>query len=185
MVALLTGTHWQWLDTIDPPRIEGLARLLNRVLEVDDTVGFPGPIPHEQALEVVGDLAREVASKRSYVLISESTTDAGTEVTGQCVLVTNRWPNTRHIGWVFRTMIDPRHRGGLILMRGMTMLADKSAELDLAMLCIDVRRGVAAEALWTRLGFKVFGVLPDYARVRGGSFEGAYMYQSVDDLRTR
>jgi len=175
------AVRWQWLDMIDPPRQESMARLLNRVLEVDDTVGHPGPIPHAEALAIVGDMAKDVEARRSYVLVAEAEDD----IVGQCVLVPNRWPNNRHIAWVVRTMIEPGSRARGILSHGLRLLGKKGEELGLSTICIDVRRGTSVEALWRRMGFKVFGVLEDYSRVNGKSFEGAYMFQTVAELRRR
>ncbi|WP_437757461.1 N-acetyltransferase family protein [Sorangium sp. So ce1389] len=177
----LSGFRWLWLDAIDELRRERLARMLNRVLETDDTVGFPGPIPHEEALRVVDELDRAVRARHSYLLLLEDEQRVGS----QLILVPNRSPNNRHVGWVFRAMVDPEFRRLGVAARGSRLLVEKSEELGLERLCIDVRAGTPAESIWKHFGFEPFGRLPDYARVKGQSVEGIYMHQTVARLKER
>lgn len=177
--AAVEGVRCLWLDAVDERRAVHLARLLNRVLETDDTVGFPGPIPHEQALQVVAELDAAVRGGRSHLLVVENDERA----VAQCVLVPSGSPNNRHVGWIFRTMVDPEMRHTGVVRLGMVHLAEKCEALGIEVLCIDVRAGTQAEMIWRHLGFQLIGVLPDYARVRGKSHEGLYMYQTVADLK--
>jgi L-amino acid N-acyltransferase YncA len=177
--AALEGLRFLWLDAVDAQQAVRLAQLLNRVLEIDDTVGFPGPIPHEQALRVVADLDAAVRAGRSHLLLVENDERA----VAQCVLVPSGSPNNRHVGWIFRTMVDPEMRQAGVVRLGMAHLAERCEALGIDVLCIDVRAGTPAEMIWRHLGFQVIGTLPDYARVRGKSHEGLYMYQTVTELK--
>jgi L-amino acid N-acyltransferase YncA len=177
----LEGLRFQWLDAVDEQGAVRLAGLLNRVLETDDTVGFPGPIPHEQALQVVAELDTAVRAGRSHVLVVENDERA----VAQCVLVPSGAPNNRHVGWIFRTMVDPEMRQTGVVRLGMVHLAERCEALGIEVLCIDVRAGTPAEMIWRHLGFQLIGALPDYARVRGKSYEGLYMYQTVTELKKR
>lgn len=55
----------------------------------------------------------------------------------------------------------------------------KCRELGVELVLLDVREGSAAEQVWKHMGFKVYGVLPDYSRVDGKSFAGVYMYMTT------
>jgi GNAT superfamily N-acetyltransferase len=175
----LEGFRFHWPDAVDEQQRVRLARLLNRVLETDDTVGFPGPIPHEQALQVIAELDVAIRAGRSHVLVVENDERA----IAQCVLVPNGSQNNRHVGWIFRTMVDPEMRRTGVVRLGMIHLAEKCDALGIEVLCIDVRAGTPAEMIWRHLGFQLFGTLPDYARVGGKSHAGLYMYQTVSDLK--
>jgi acetyltransferase len=179
--AALEGLRYLWLDAVDERQTVRLARLLNRVLETDDTVGFPGSIPHEQALQVVAELDAAVRGGRSHLLVIEN----DERIIAQCVLVPSGSPNNRHVGWIFRTMVDPEMRHTGVVRVGMGHLAEKCEALGIEVVCIDVRAGTPAEKIWRHLGFQLIGVLPDYARLRGESHEGLYMYQTVTELKKR
>lgn len=175
----LEGLRFQWLDAVDEQQTVRLAHLLNRVLETDDTVGFPEPLSREQALQVVAELDVAVRAGRSHLLLVEDDERA----VAQCVLVPNGSPNNRHVGWIVRTMVAPEMRRTGVVRLGMAHVARRCEPLGIEVLCIDVRAGTPAEMIWRHLGFQVIGVLPDYARLHGKSYDGLYMYQTVKDLK--
>jgi hypothetical protein len=61
------------------------------------------------------------------------------------------------------------------------MALRKCQELKCEMIVIDVREPTKGYRLWKRLGFKEYGRLPDYARVKDTKITGIYMYAYVAD----
>lgn len=171
--------RWQWVTELDNADIERLADFLGRVLVVDNTVGFPGPIPPERAREAICKMGEEVQSGRWHVF----TGDFKGRPVAQCVLVPNTSPNNKHTAWIIRTMIDPEFRKHGLVRTGMKKLVERCESLGVEVLLIDVRAGTPAEAIWRHLGFQSIGVLPDYARIDGKSYEGLFMYIRVADLK--
>ncbi|ACY18649.1 GNAT family N-acetyltransferase [Haliangium ochraceum] len=173
------AADWSWTDALDESQKTEIALLLNRVLEVDDTVGFPGPIPHERALTVATELDEAIRTGRSHLLVAKQ----GERFVGQCVLIPSASPNNRHVGWVVRSMIDPSMRLNGLVRRALPPLVERCDALGIEVLCIDVRVGTPAETIWRHVGFQPIGILPDYSRVNGKSSDGLYMYQRVADLK--
>lgn len=162
-----------------PPELgERWLRMLNRVVAVDTTVGFAQPLTPDQGRAVVAELDEQLRAGRVHLLLGED--DAG--IVGQLQLVPNRSPNNRHVGWVYRAMLDPDMRGIGLVRVGLARLIERCRELGIEVLCMDVRKGTPGELIWRHLGFEVFGVLPDYSRVDGHSADGLYMHRRVDDL---
>lgn len=176
-----TGVSWTWLDALDDSRVDALAQLMNRVLRVDDTVGYPGPISHDEAVRSMRDLRDAVRSRRQLVLVAEQ----NGKVVGKLVLTPAGSPNNRHTGWITRTMVDPELRRLGIAAFGVPFLVEKCEELGIEQVCIDVRAGTPAESIWRHLGFEEMGRLADYSRVRGTTHEGIYMVQAISAMKQR
>lgn len=176
-----TGVSWSWLDALDDSRVDALAQLMNRVLRVDDTVGYPGPISHDEAVRCMRDLREAVRTRRQLVLVAEQ----NGRVVGKLVLTPAGSPNNRHTGWITRTMVDPDLRRLGVVAFGVPSLVEKCEELGIEQVCIDVRAGTPAESIWRHLGFEEMGRLADYARVRGTTHEGVYMVQAISAMKQR
>jgi hypothetical protein len=100
-------------------------------------------------------------------------------------LVPNGSPNNRHIGSIFRAMVDPELRTANLLPTACGHIVERCRRLGVETLCIDSRLGSRAAQLWQALGFREYGRLPDYARVGATRYEGVYLYQPVDELARR
>ncbi len=175
------GVSWSWLDALDDSRVDALAHLMNRVLRVDDTIGYPGPISHDEAVRAMRELREAVRVRRQLVLVAEH----NGRVIGKLVLTPAGSPNNRHTGWITRTMVDPELRRLGVVAFGMPSLVEKCEELGIEQVCIDVRAGTPAESIWRHLGFEEMGRLADYSRVRGTRHEGVYMVQAISAMKQR
>lgn len=167
----------QWLDRLEPEHAERYLGLYHRVLERDNTVGFPGPIDAETGQRLVRDLDRELRAGRAHLLV------AGSEghFLFQATLVQSGSPNNRHMAGIFRAMVDPAERGQGLMWRTWPVFISKCEELGISLVHIDVRAGSPAEKIWKHMGFKPFGVLPGYSRINGQSYDGIYMYITVPE----
>ena len=68
------------------------------------------------------------------------------------------------------------------LSRRLPSHAAPYTRFDHSSLLLDVRFNSRAYQIWKRVGFSTFGVLDDYARFNGISFQGNFMSILVDDL---
>jgi len=179
--AIAARVAWSWPARIDAALRPELEAFLARVLAVDDTVGFPGPLAPAQAARVFDALDRDLAEQRSHLLVGR----LDGRVVGQCTLVPNGSPNNRHIGSIFRAMVDPELRTANLLPTACSHIVERCRQLGVETLCIDSRLGSRAAQLWQALGFREYGRLADYARVGATRYDGVYLVQPVDELARR
>jgi hypothetical protein len=84
-----------------------------------------------------------------------------------------------------RGTIDRSFRGGGLALRAFAEVARKCEELQREVICLDVRAGTMAAMWWQHFGFKPFGLLTDYSRVRDRRYQGLYLTQTTEDLKNR
>jgi ribosomal protein S18 acetylase RimI-like enzyme len=158
-----------------------LLRLLNRTLEEETTIGFPGPIEDEAGYALMRQLGVDIKSGHRHVLVAEK---AGV-VVGQLILTPNSSPNHSHIVELTRGTIHPSFRGGGLALRAFHEVARKCEELGREVICLDVRAGTLAALWWQHFGFKPYGLLQDYSRVGDKKYKGLYLTQTTADLKQR
>ena len=176
--ATVGRVTWSWPARVDAELRPQLIAFLDRVLAVDDAVGFPGRLSPAEADQVIDALDRDLLHRRCQVLVARL--DGG--VVGQCTLVPSGSPNNRHIGSIVRAMIDPDLRTANLLPAACSHIVERCRSLGVELLCIDTRVGSRAARLWQALGFREYGRLPDYSRVGAARYEGLYLYHRVDEL---
>ena len=171
----------RWVSGIDERVGSGILDVMNRVLQEETTIGFPGPLDEITGRSIIQQLHEDVQAGRRHVLIAEK----GNKVVGQLILTPNQLPNCRHIIEISRGVIDPAFRGAGLSQRAFREVANKCEELRRELIWLDVREGTLAAMWWRHFGFKPFGVLEDYARVGNKTYIGVYMAQSVESLKQR
>jgi predicted GNAT family N-acyltransferase len=169
----------RWLDCIDKAMSERLLHLMNRVLQRETTIGFPGPLDSTAGHAVLSHLDDDLRSGRRHVLIAEK----GSNLVGQVILTPHPLPNCRHLIELSRGIIDPSFRGIGLSLSAFREIAMKCEAAGCETIYLDVRAGTIAAELWKSFGFVPFGCLPDYARVDGHSYRGLYMSQKVASLK--
>lgn len=169
----------RWIQEIDEKIASGLSALLNRVLERETTIGFPGPLDPASGLLLISQLNEDLKAGRRHVLIAEK----GNTVLGQVILSPHHLPNCRHLVELSRGVIDPSYRGAGLALSAFQAIAEKCEELNGDVIYLDVRAGTMAAELWKSFGFVPFGKMPDYARVGGRRYQGLYMSQTVASLK--
>ena len=172
----------EWPVVVDAAMQCELAGLINRVLEKETTIGFPEPLPRAQALALMAEMAAAVAGGEKHLLLFRAADGA---IIGHVLFTQSALPNCRHIGEVSRVFIHPDHRGVHIIKRGLDAVLEKADEIGVENIQLDVRAHTPIHRLWQSLGFQAIGIMKDYARVKGQSFDGCFMYQSVAELKRR
>ncbi|MBZ5521008.1 MAG: GNAT family N-acetyltransferase [Acidobacteriia bacterium] len=171
----------EWLREVDSNRASQLLRLMNRTLEEETTIGFPGPIDDETGRALMRQLNEDVTSGHRHVLVAYK--DGA--IVGQLILTPNSSPNHRHIVELTRGTIDPSFRGGGLALRAFQEIARKCEELGREVICLDVRAGTHAAIWWQHFGFKQYGLLSDYSRVGDKRYQGLYLTQTTAELKQR
>jgi len=171
----------EWIGEIDSTRAAQLLRLINRTLEEETTIGFPGPIDEETGRALMCQLNEDVRSGRRHVLVACKDGD----IVGQLVLTPNSSPNHRHIVELTRGTIHPSFRGGGLALRAFAEIVRKCEELGREVICLDVRAGTHAAIWWLHFGFKQYGLLSDYSRVGDKKYQGLYLTQTTAELKQR
>jgi predicted GNAT family N-acyltransferase/precorrin-6B methylase 2 len=171
----------EWLRGVDSQMASKIVRLMNRTLEEETTIGFPGPIDEETGRALMEQLGADVETGHRHVLIAEK--DGA--IVGQLILTPNSSPNHRHIVELTRGTIDPSFRGGGLSLRAFQEVAKKCDELGREVICLDVRAGTMAAMWWQHFGFKPYGLLIDYSRVGDKRYQGLYLTQTNAELKQR
>jgi hypothetical protein len=171
----------RWPRGIDSRLGSQILRLMNRTLEEETTIGFPGPIDDETGNALMRQLHEDVKSGHRHVLIAEK----NGMVVGQLILTPNSVPNHRHMVELTRGTIDRSFRGGGLALRAFAEIAKKCEELQREVICLDVRAGTLAAMWWQHFGFKPFGLLEDYSRVRDQRYQGLFLTQTAEELKAR
>jgi predicted GNAT family N-acyltransferase len=177
--ASLVRLHW--LRSVDSDTAAKLLRLMNRTLEEETTIGFPGPIDEKTGMALMEQLGSDVETGRRHVLVAEK----DDSIVGQLILTPNSSPNHHHIVELTRGTIHPSFRGGGLSLRAFHEVAKKCDELGREVICLDVRAGTLAALWWQHFGFKPYGLLADYSRVGGKKYQGLYLMQTNDELKQR
>jgi Nicotianamine synthase protein/Acetyltransferase (GNAT) domain len=176
-----TDVRLEWLRGIDPRLASEILRLMNRTLEEETTIGFPGPIEEETGRGLMRQLHADVETGRRHVLVAEK----GGLIVGQLILTPNSVPNHHHMVELTRGTIDRSFRGGGLALRAFEEVVRKCEELGREVICLDVRAGTMAAMWWQHFGFKPFGLLEDYSRVRDKRYQGLFLTQTAADLKCR
>ncbi len=171
----------EWLQSIDSQTAAQILLLMNRTLEEETTIGFPGPLDEETGYALLQKLSAEVESGHRHVLVAYK----GSAIVGQLILTPNSSPNHRHIVELTRGTIDRSFRGGGLAFRAFHEVARKCETLGREVICLDVRAGTHAAIWWQHFGFKPYGLLADYSRVGDKRYQGLYLTQTTAELKLR
>jgi hypothetical protein len=170
-----------WVTQMDHRLQSEIRALFNASLELDDMIGFPGPLAADDDDYLAG-LQFDVAAGRKQLLVGRAAD--GTFV-AMALLTPSGMPNCRHLAEVSKCIIHPAWRGVGVLAAGLPELLTHCVTSGIEVLTLDVRKGTRAESLWQMLGFRVFGELPDYSRPNGRPEAGVYLWAPVHELIER
>lgn len=181
--GLSTPVYYDWPTVLDQDVQGEILSLMNKVLETEDTIGFPGPLSEEEGKSVIGSLASSVATGSKHLLLMrELQTD---RIVGHLILSPSALPNCRHVAEVSRVFVHPEYRGVTSIRIGMREVLARCEKIGVDTVTLDVRANTRIHKLWQALGFDTIGIMQDYARVNGKTYAGCYMYQSITVLKDR
>ncbi|HEX3156400.1 MAG TPA: nicotianamine synthase family protein [Candidatus Angelobacter sp.] len=175
------GVRLEWLRSVDAATGQQLLRVMNRTLEEETTIGFPGPLDEQMGSNLMRQLNADIESGHRHVLVAYK----NGVIVGQLILTPNSSPNHRHIVELTRGTIDPSFRGADLVLRAFQEIARKCELLGREVICLDVRAGTHAAIWWQYFGFKQYGLLQDYSRVGDKRYQGLYLTQTTDELKER
>ena len=176
-----SGINHQWVSDFNADMTHAIVSLVDCASGDGGTLGYAEPMSAAQAQAFMGNLCRRVASGESHVLLGR----IGQVPVFLVVLTINGMTNCRHRAELSKGVVHPNFRGRNLVQVAFREVVRRSEQLSIEQLVLDVREGSRAHLLWRRFGFESFGVMPDYARVDGTSYNGHFMVQTVASLRTR
>ncbi len=135
--------------------------LLIDCVEAGASIGFITPLSREQAAAFWRKIAASVAAGERRILVGID--EQRQVLAGTVQLCLDMPANGQHRAEIAKLMVHPDYRRrGLAydLMEQAIQLAKSERR---SLLVLDTRTGDSAEQLYTKLGFQLAGVIPDYA----------------------
>jgi ribosomal protein S18 acetylase RimI-like enzyme len=169
--------NFEWASSLRRQDMHEMVALMNAVAVRETTLGFEQPLGEAEGLALMQALDADLRRGASELLLARA---AGGRIVGMLTLARQVLPARRHIIEMRRCVIDPEHRGQFLL-QGWEHAVARACALGCEVIVLEVRSD-GPEPLWRRLGFREYGRLPDYARVRGEPVLGHFMYARIEDL---
>jgi GNAT superfamily N-acetyltransferase len=164
------------LTGLTDAQMRELALVLIDCVEGGASVSFMHPLSLPKALEFWRRIAAEFENGARALLVAEDASG----IVGTVQVVLDQPENQPHRADISKMLVHrrARRRGiGAALMRGAEDAARQSGK---SLLVLDTASG-DAERLYARLGWKLAGVVPDYALwPRGGLCSTSFYYRKLD-----
>jgi GNAT superfamily N-acetyltransferase len=161
------------LREIGEREIEGLSNVLIDCVEGGASVSFMLPMTRQKADTFWRSAAASVGRGERLVLVAEDETGS---IVGTVSVILNLPENQPHRGDVAKMLVhrSARRRG----LGGQLLAAAEAAARDAgkSLLVLDTVTGADGERLYSRHGWQVCGVIPDYALWPEGRFCGTTVF---------
>jgi ribosomal protein S18 acetylase RimI-like enzyme len=158
--------------TASPDTIAALSEILVETVAHGGSVSFMHPMPL-QAAEVFWRDSFGAAARGERIVLGAFD---GDHLIGTVTLLLNLPPNQPHRAEIAKMMtrLSHRHRGvATALLRAAERIA---LERGRWLLVLDTAQDEGAAGLYERLGFRLTGVIPDYALKPHGGLTGTLIY---------
>ena len=157
--------------------LDALAEVLVDCVEGGASVSFMHPLSHDRALAFWQRIAQDVRDGKRALIVAED--DAG--ICGTVQLVLDVPENQPHRAELVKMLVHRRarrHGLGATLMRA----AESTArECGRTLLVLDTVTDSAGERLYTRLGWRRLGVVPNYALMPDGApCDATFFYRELE-----
>ncbi|MBL4795004.1 MAG: hypothetical protein JKY24_05790 [Pseudomonadales bacterium] len=172
---------YQWHQFIDDEMVSSITDLMQHISKDTPIIGFSKDISKSAIFRYIDDLNEKLMANRNRLVTFNSERFG---IIGLCTLVLNSNPNNRHIADLAKGMINPSHRGSGVLAGAFYEICIQCKKDNVDLVTLDVRANSAAQIIWQRFGFAIYGTLPDYARQNGQSFSGHFMHTPVSELKS-
>ena len=161
-------------DTITPGMLLGLSELLLDAIADGASVGWLSLPSTAEADDYWLEVKTGVAQGKILLWVAET---AG-QVVGTVQLHLTAKENGKHRAEIARLLVHTGGRRQGIGGRLMTAVEEEAWRRDLSLLVLDTREGDPSQALYTKLGWQLAGVIPQFARSTDGRLAGtALMYK--------
>jgi ribosomal protein S18 acetylase RimI-like enzyme len=151
------------VDKASDRDIEGLAEVLVDCVEGGASVSFMLPMTRAKAVSFWRNVAKAVARGERLLFVAED--DQG--VVGTVQVILDLPENQPHRGDVAKMLVHRRARRRGVGERLLQAAEDGARAMNRRILVLDTASDSAAR-LYTRAGWKVVGVIPEYALLPGG-----------------
>jgi L-amino acid N-acyltransferase YncA len=159
-----------WPTRLSEENRRQLLALYDEVARHEATHGYTGSLANELGQSIVDADAESLAKGQIYMLLAR---DADGLV-GSLVLEPYRSQSRKHTWYAKRAVIARRARGRFF-HQAAAEAVNRAVALGAEVVTCDVAADGPVE-LWKSLGFKEYGLLPDYARRHGRSLDGHFLY---------
>ena len=153
------------LETVTDAEIDGLADVLQDVVEGGASVSFMHPFTRDKAIAFWRDIARAVAAGDRAIVVAED--DHG--ICGTAQLILSLPENQPHRADVAKMLVHRRARRRGIGAAVLHATEAVARELGKSLLVLDTA-SPDAERLYERGGWTKVGVIPDYALMPDGAY---------------
>jgi len=161
-------TRIEVVRALDARTIDALAEVLYDCVHGGASVSFMHPFPIGEARDYWSTLAPRVAAGAVTLLAARDS--EGGRIIGTAQLVPVATPNQPHRADVSKVLVHREARGHGVATALMKAIEDEAVALGRNLLVLDTVTGGDAERLYSRLGWQVVGVIPNYALMPDGAF---------------
>jgi predicted GNAT superfamily acetyltransferase len=159
-----------WPTNLSEDDREQLLALYDEVARHEETHGYAGSLANELGRSIVDADAESLARGHTCMLLARDIDG----LAGSLIFEPYTSQSRQHTIYAKRAVIARRARGKL-LHQAVAEAVNKAVALGAEVLTCDVAADGPVE-LWKSLGFKEYGILPDYARRHGRSLAGHFLY---------
>jgi hypothetical protein len=159
-----------WPTHLSEEERRDLLSLYDEVARHEATHGYAGSLANDVGRSLVDADAESLAAGRVHMLLARDVHG----LAGSLILEQYTSQARKHTINAKRAVITRRARGKLLHQAAAEVLT-KLVALGVEVVTCDVAADGPVE-LWKSLGFKEYGVLPDYARRHGRSLDGHFLY---------
>ncbi len=155
--------NFQWIDKLSPEDEQQLLNMANSVANKERTVGFAQQLTTAQEQSYIDSIKALIGKHSEGFLVARYEG----QIVFHVLISFKQEPNNRHLANASKAIVAPTFRGKKIIQRAMYYVVKLCGQRGVTALLLDARIGTPAEALWKRMGFVEWGVLPGYAKVDG------------------
>jgi len=174
---------FEWIDCLVLYEQQALLFLMNRVLERQDSMGFPRPLAWDEGMSLMMQLSVDIKNREKYLLLARQ---GSTNDIIACVIMTpGKLPICRHTAEISQVFVHPEYQGADIISYAMRDVLHQCDHLGIDTLDLSVREEVSEYQLWQDLGFETVSCIDNFARFDGIPFRACYLRQSVVELKKK
>jgi Acetyltransferases len=158
-------------------RLEEFIALLQNVVDDGASIGFLPPLSAEEAAHYWRGVIR-LLEQTPQILLAALEDD---RVVGSIQLEPCMKKNGSHRAEIQKLMVHTAARRKGIARALLEAIEEQARQLGRELLVLDTREGDVAEQLYQSAGYKVAGVIPQYARSANGQLDGSVFYYKKFD----